>query len=90
MAVLSYVLTVVGLFVLRRTQPDTPRPYRCTGYPWVPAIYVIVGGLWAINAAIEETKATLWGALIVAAGVPLYFYWKRQQKAEAKNELGRN
>jgi APA family basic amino acid/polyamine antiporter len=80
MTVLSYVLTVAGLFVLRRKQPDTPRPYRCTGYPWAPALYVIFGSLWAINAAIEVTSATLKGAVIVALGVPFYLYWKKQKK----------
>ena len=44
MMVLSYVAAVAGLFVLRRTQPDEPRPYRCTGYPYLPALYVLDGG----------------------------------------------
>jgi APA family basic amino acid/polyamine antiporter len=83
MMVLSYVLTVAGLFVLRRKQPDTPRPYRCTGYPWVPAIYVALGSLWAINAAIAVPKATLKGVVIVAVGVPFYWYWKKQRKKAA-------
>ncbi|HEY3767213.1 MAG TPA: amino acid permease [Candidatus Angelobacter sp.] len=81
MMVLSYVLTVAGLFVLRRKQPDTPRPYLCTGYPWVPAIYVVLGSLWAINAAMEKTKETLVGTAIVALGVPFYFYWKKRKSA---------
>jgi APA family basic amino acid/polyamine antiporter len=82
MMVLSYVLTVAGLFLLRRTKPDVPRPYRCTGYPWLPAIYVILGSAWAVNAAMAETTATLRGTVIVALGVPFYFYWKRQKKTE--------
>ncbi|HZI55409.1 MAG TPA: amino acid permease [Verrucomicrobiae bacterium] len=80
MMVLSYVLTVAGLFLLRRTKPEVPRPYRCTGYPWLPAIYVILGSAWAVNAAMAETTATLRGTVIVALGVPFYFYWKRQKK----------
>src|SRR5208282_2320558 len=44
--VLSYTLTVIGLFVLRWKKPDIPRPYRCTGYPWLPAIYILVGVAW--------------------------------------------
>jgi APA family basic amino acid/polyamine antiporter len=83
MMVLSYVLTVVGLFVLRRQKPDASRPYLCTGYPWLPAIYVVLASLWAINAAVEEREATLKGILIVLVGVPFYFYWKRQRKADA-------
>jgi APA family basic amino acid/polyamine antiporter len=81
MMVLSYVLTVAGLFVLRRDQPDTPRPYRCTGYPLLPALYVLLGSAWALNAALEKKKETLWGTAIVLAGVPLYYYWKRKRKA---------
>ena len=82
MMVLSYVLTVVGLFVLRRTRPDIERPYRCTGYPWLPAVYVAFGAIWAVNAAVAKTKETLVGTAIVLLGVPFYFYWKRQQKAK--------
>jgi APA family basic amino acid/polyamine antiporter len=81
MMVLSYVLTVAGLFVLRRKQPDTPRPYRCTGYPLLPALYVLLGSAWAVNAALEKKKETLVGTGIVLAGVPLYYYWKRKRKA---------
>jgi basic amino acid/polyamine antiporter, APA family len=79
MMVLSYVLTVAGLFVLRRKKPDVERPYRCTGYPVLPALYVLLGSAWAINAAREKTKETLIGTFIVALGVPFYFYWKRRK-----------
>ena len=51
--VLSYTLTVIGLFVLRWKRPDIPRPYRCTGYPWLPAIYIIVGVAWTLNTILE-------------------------------------
>jgi basic amino acid/polyamine antiporter, APA family len=81
MMVLSYVLTVAGLFVLRRKRPDAPRPYRCTGYPVLPALYVVLGSAWAVNAALEKKKETLWGTAIVLAGVPLYYYWKSKRKA---------
>jgi len=83
MMVLSYVLTVAALFVLRHKQPNAPRPYRCTGYPWLPGLYVILGSIWAINAAVEKKKETVIGTLIVLAGAPLYFWWKRQKKIEA-------
>jgi APA family basic amino acid/polyamine antiporter len=83
MMVLSYVLTVAGLFVLRRKKPDAERPYRCTGYPWLPAMYVVLGSVWAINAAHEKTKETLVGTLIVLAGVPFYFYWKQRRQGAA-------
>lgn len=83
MMVLSYVLTVAGLFILRRKKPEADRPYRCTGYPILPALYVILGSLWAINAALEKRKETLIGTAIVLAGVPFYLYWKSQRPAQA-------
>lgn len=83
MMVLSYVLTVAGVFVLRRKQPHIERPYLCSGYPWLPALYVILGSAWAINAAVEKTKETLVGTAIVLVGVPFYFYWKRRKNSGA-------
>ncbi len=76
--VLSYTLTVVGLFVLRWKRPDVPRPYRCTGYPWLPAIYVTIGVAWTLNTIIERPAEAFWGAAIVALGIPGYLFWKRQ------------
>lgn len=78
MMVLSYALTVAALFVLRRKMPDAPRPYLCLGYPWLPALYVLIGAAWTVNAIFERTQAAFWGIVIVAAGVPFYAYWKRQ------------
>src|SRR6202142_772073 len=66
--VLSYTLTVIGLFVLRWKKPDIPRPYRCTGYPWLPGIYVLVGVAWTLNTIIQRPTEAFWGAVIVAAG----------------------
>jgi len=76
MMVLSYVLTVVALFVLRRKMPDAERPYQCTGYPWLPALYVLLGGVWAINALWEKKLEALVGIGIVLLGVPFYLYWR--------------
>jgi len=81
--VLSYTLTVIGLFVLRWKQPDIPRPYRCTGYPWLPAIYILVGVAWTLNTIITRPTEAFWGAAIVLIGVPGYLYWKRGSREEA-------
>jgi APA family basic amino acid/polyamine antiporter len=74
--VLSYTLTVIGLFVLRWKKPDIPRPYRCAGYPWLPGIYILVGAAWTLNTIITRPVEAFWGATIVAAGVPGYLFWK--------------
>ncbi len=75
--VLSYTLTVIGMFLLRWKRPDIPRPYRCTGYPWLPAIYVLVGTAWTLNTIITRPTEAFWGTAIVLVGVPGYLYWKR-------------
>jgi APA family basic amino acid/polyamine antiporter len=76
--VLSYTLTVIAMFVLRWKRPEIPRPYRCTGYPWLPAIYVLLGTWWTINTIVERPKEALAGTIIVLLGVPGYLYWERQ------------
>jgi APA family basic amino acid/polyamine antiporter len=78
--VLSYTLTVIGLFILRWKKPDLPRPYRCTGYPWLPAIYILLGSWWTINTIVERPKEALAGTIIVLLGVPGYLYWKRHSR----------
>jgi APA family basic amino acid/polyamine antiporter len=80
--VLSYTLTVIGLFILRWKQPDTPRPYRCTGYPWLPAIYVLAGAGWTLNTIFTRPTEAFWGTTIVLIGVPGYLYWKRKSRAQ--------
>ena len=78
--VLSYTLTVIGLFVLRWKRPDVPRPYRCSGYPWLPAIYILVGVTWTLNTIIQRPTEALGSAAIVLVGVPGYLYWKRRSR----------
>src|SRR5580698_9883884 len=63
--VLSYTLTVIGMFILRWKRPEIPRPYRCTGYPWLPAIYVLVGAAWTLNTIIQRPTEALLGTAIV-------------------------
>jgi basic amino acid/polyamine antiporter, APA family len=80
--VLSYTLTVIGLFVLRWKRPDVQRPYRCSGYPWLPAIYILVGVTWTLNTIIQRPTEAFGSAAIVLVGVPGYLYWKRKSRAE--------
>ena len=80
--VLSYTLTVIGLFVLRWKRPGIPRPYRCTGYPWLPAIYILVGVTWILNTIIQRPTEAFGSAAIVLVGVPGYLYWKRKGRGK--------
>jgi basic amino acid/polyamine antiporter, APA family len=77
--VLSYTLTVIGLFILRWKRPEIPRPYRCTGYPWLPGIYVLIGSAWTLNTIVTRPKEAIAGMGIILIGVPGYLYWKRSR-----------
>ena len=77
MAALSfYVLTIAGIFVLRRKRPDTPRPYRAFGYPVIPALYMLGAGIVVVVLFIYQTATTWPGLVIVLTGVPVYFVWQ--------------
>ncbi len=81
MMVLSYTLGVGCMFILRWKRPNADRPYKCTGYPWLPALYILIGTVWTVNTIVERPTPSLWGTLIVLGGVPGYLYWKRTAKA---------
>jgi APA family basic amino acid/polyamine antiporter len=73
-----YVLTIAGLFVLRRTRPDAERPYRAFGYPVVPALYILTASAIALVLLVYQTKTALPGLVIVLTGIPVYFAWRRK------------
>jgi APA family basic amino acid/polyamine antiporter len=72
-----YILTIIGLFILRRKRPDADRPYKAFGYPVVPMIYILAAGLISLVLLFYKPKTSLPGLLIVLTGVPIYFIWKR-------------
>jgi amino acid transporter len=75
-ALLFYVLTVSGLFVLRVKRPAAERPYRALGYPLVPLLYVLVSALIMGDLLIVRPQFTWPGLVIVLTGVPVYFLWR--------------
>ena len=75
-ALIFYILTIGGIFRLRRTRPTVERPYRAFGYPIVPALY-IAGAATILVVLFVYQSATTWpGLIIVLLGVPVYFAWK--------------
>ncbi len=72
-----YALSVAGVFVLRRTRPDLPRPYRVIGYPVVPALFLLASLGMVANALVTEPANTGVTLAIIAAGIPLYYLWRR-------------
>jgi APA family basic amino acid/polyamine antiporter len=74
-AMLFYVLTIVGIFVLRRRAPELERPYRAWGYPVVPALYVLAALTMMGVLLIYKPLYTWPGLGIVALGLPVYLVW---------------
>jgi APA family basic amino acid/polyamine antiporter len=70
-----YVLTIIGLFILRQKRPEAERPYRAFGYPVVPALYILAATTISVVLLLYKTKTSLPGLLIVLTGVPVYFLW---------------
>ena len=79
-----YGLAVVALFRLRRTEPDLPRPYRCWGYPWVPGIFVAGALALTVNIWIDRPGRSSIGLLLILAGLPLYYRWRRKAESTAR------
>ena len=83
-ALAFYMLTVVGLFVLRRTRPDAARPYRAIGYPVLPALYIAMAA-WICVVLLRYKPQYTWpGLILVLLGVPVYLVWKRQGTADSE------
>lgn len=71
--VLFYILTIVGIFILRKKRPDAERPYKAFGYPILPIIYILMGAAFCILLIIYKPQYTWPGLIIVLLGVPLYY-----------------
>jgi len=84
---LFYILTIAGLFVLRRKRPEMDRPYRAFGYPVLPAAYIGAAGLIEILLLLYKPNYTWPGLIIVLLGVPVYFLWRRPAFTEKEVDL---
>ncbi len=75
-----YILTVLGIFVLRKKQPDRERPYKAFGYPILPALYILLAASVCIDLLFVKPDYTWPGLIVVAVGVPVYFAWNARRK----------
>jgi APA family basic amino acid/polyamine antiporter len=71
------VITVAGVIQLRRTHPDWERPYRMWGYPFTTLAFIAVAIAFMLNTLIQRPRPSIAGLAIMAAGVPLYYFWRR-------------
>ncbi|HEX9927427.1 MAG TPA: amino acid permease [Pyrinomonadaceae bacterium] len=82
-----YILTIIGLFILRQKRPDVPRPYRAFGYPVVPALYIVAATVICLVLLFYKPATSLPGLAIVLTGVPVYFIWRNLAKTPNTDNL---
>ena len=81
-----YILTIFGLFVLRRTRPDAVRPYKAFGYPVLPALYIVMA-MWICVVLLRYKPQYTWpGLILVVLGIPVYLVWKRSAERHTAAE----
>ncbi|MDE3185568.1 MAG: amino acid permease [Bacteroidota bacterium] len=84
--VIFYVLTIIGIFVLRKRKPNIDRPYKAFGYPFLPGLYILLGLVFCVFLIIFKPLYTLWGLGIVLAGIPVYYITVHNQKKQIRIE----
>jgi len=77
-ALIFYILTIAGVFRLRKIKPNAERPYRAFGYPVIPLLYLICASTILVVLFVYRTATTIPGVVIVLIGVPVYFLFKRK------------
>jgi APA family basic amino acid/polyamine antiporter len=83
-ALIFYILTIAGVFRLRKLRPNVERPYRAFGYPLVPALYIVCAAIILVILFIYRPATTVPGVLIVLIGVPVYFLFRYQMQRDRK------
>ena len=71
--VLFYMLTIAGIFILRKKRPDAERPYKAFGYPFLPILYIIMGLTFCGLLIVYKPQFTWPGLIIALAGIPIYY-----------------
>jgi APA family basic amino acid/polyamine antiporter len=77
-----YCLTIAGIFILRKKEPDAERPYKAFGYPVLPAIYIILACIIMAILLIYKPNYTWPGLIIVLIGIPVYYLWNKTDKEQ--------
>src|SRR5580658_3479892 len=87
--VMFYMLTIVGLFLLRFRRPNMERPYRVFGYPMLPAMYLLLAASIEVQLLRYKPQYTRPGLVIILSGVPVYWLWQKSQRARSRRDVGR-
>ncbi|MGG7662396.1 APC family permease [Dyadobacter sp. BHUBP1] len=84
--VVFYMLTIIGIFILRKKRPDAPRPYKAFGYPFLPVIYIIMGVAFCVLLIVYKPEYTWPGLIIVLLGIPVYYMVARKEVAAVEQD----
>ena len=79
-SLIFYILTIFGIFILRKKEPETERPYKAFGYPFIPALYILVTTAICIDLLVYDLRNAGMGLLIVLLGIPIYYIADRKMK----------
>ena len=74
-----YILTIYGIFILRKKMPDAERPYKAFGYPFLPALYIVIAAALSITLLFCKFSTCGWGVLIMLTGIPVYYLMKDKE-----------
>lgn len=79
-----YALGVAAVFVLRRKEPDVPRPYRTWGYPWIPAVFLVAAVFLLGNYLLREPWTVAANLAVLLSGLPVYYVWSARRRASPR------
>lgn len=74
-----YILTILGIFILRQKMPDVERPYKAFGYPFLPALYIVIASAICMALLYTKTSTSGWGVLIMLIGIPIYYLTRAKE-----------
>lgn len=75
-----YILTIYGIFILRKTKPELERPYKAFGYPFLPALYIVLASALSFGLLYSKFATCGWGVLIMLTGIPIYYFTQRKSE----------
>jgi APA family basic amino acid/polyamine antiporter len=74
------MFAISSVYVLRWKRPDLPRPFRTPGYPFTPAVYLLLTAILALATLYEKTEASIYAVLSILAGIPFYYLWREKSR----------
>lgn len=83
---LFYMLGALGVIILRKKRPDVKRPFKIWGYPYTPLLFVVFSFLFLLNTVVSDSRSAAMGLILILIGLPLYFYWKYQNKKNKSDD----